>query len=348
MSLLWNLEAHTTSMFRDIQSGVVWTKMDRTKLPQTRTVRQPDVTVLVPTWRRIRELRQCLVALDSQEVKPLEVIVVGSRDDVDLAEAARSLMAEHPNTRILFSPTLGIVSQLNFGLGQVKTNLVFLTDDDGIPTKTWIAAGVELFGPRDVAVIGGPTPEIGRVGLVGRNHRFGQVFGFLTYNLLLNSQMEGRDKYLRHEGLRIGGIGGCNMAFDRRRVPGLDPRLRGKCYHFEDDMILSASRKKLRVVYSPEVLVYHDTRGRDKQSYRNNPSEDAFNVCLVLIKHIGLTRSTFYFLVYIMSDLLTSLRSRNTSKQAVWKLKANLNGMKEALATVLKTTTAPSKGRELA
>ena len=217
----------------------------------------------------------------------------------------------------------------------------------GIPTKKWNAAGVELFGPSDVAVIGGPTPEIGRDRLVGQNHKFGQAFRFFRYGLLVNSQMEEHGKFLRYEGLRLGGLGGCNVAFDRRRVPRFDQRLRATCYHFEDDMILGASRKKHRVVYSPEVLVYHDTRGRNKQSYRSNPSEGTFNMCLVLTKHIGLARSTFYSLVYVMSDLLASLRSMNSSKQAVWKPKANLSGMKAVLAAVLKTTTVPSKGREL-
>ena len=77
---------------------------------------------------------------------------------------------------------------------------------DSVPTKTWATAGVELFGPSNVEVIGGPTPEIGKDRQVGQNHKFGQVFGLLSYSLLVNSQMERHDKYLRHEGLRLGGL----------------------------------------------------------------------------------------------------------------------------------------------
>ena len=112
-------------------------------------------------------------------------------------------------------------------------------------------------------------------------------------------------------------------------------------------MIHCASHKKLRVVYSLDILVYHATRGRNKQSYLGNPSEGAFNMRLVLTKHVGLVRSTLYSLVYVMSDLLTSLKSGNSSKQAVSKPKAILSGIKAALAPVLKTATFPSKGREL-
>jgi GT2 family glycosyltransferase len=122
-------------------------------------------SVVVPTRRRPRLLARCLTALGAQVFDPrgYEVIVVNdggdpaTRDVVDAWVQERGVNGGGPAARYLrLCPARGPAAARNAGWREAAGEVVAFTDDDCIPTRTWLAAGVE-------ALAGGAAGAAGRV-----------------------------------------------------------------------------------------------------------------------------------------------------------------------------------------
>lgn len=97
------------------------------------------LSVIVPTYRRTMELRRCLVGLEQQRVRPLEVLVVARKSD----SATLALLDEYGRTtdlplRILTIDRPGVVAALNLALDNAHGDFVAMTDDDAVPRPDWI------------------------------------------------------------------------------------------------------------------------------------------------------------------------------------------------------------------
>lgn len=141
------------------------------------------ISVVVPTYRRIDELRRCLAALAAQS-RPADQIVVVVRDTDSETQA---FLAEWSQTRSnLVTATVsepGVVAAMNAGLAMAQGDLIALTDDDAAPRLDWLArlethfaneprlAGV---GGRDwvhqncIVSDGAPPPDVGQMNWFGR------------------------------------------------------------------------------------------------------------------------------------------------------------------------------------
>lgn len=114
----------------------------------------PVITVVVPTKDRPAALSRCLAALSTQDVGPLEIVVVddGSRDDRAVARAVGAV----PGARLVRVRGRGPAAARNLGAQVARAPVVCFTDDDCSPDPTWagrLAAAVAS-GPAAAA---GPT-----------------------------------------------------------------------------------------------------------------------------------------------------------------------------------------------
>ena len=106
----------------------------------------PSFTVLIPTYRRPQELRQCVDAVLGQTRPPEQVIVI--RRDTD-EDTVRVLSFENAVEEVVVSEG-GTVAALRAGLSHASGNVVAVTDDDAVPRHDWLerlaAAFDEEFG----------------------------------------------------------------------------------------------------------------------------------------------------------------------------------------------------------
>jgi glycosyltransferase involved in cell wall biosynthesis len=98
----------------------------------------PQVSVVVPTRDRPRQLEACLRALDAQTATSLEIVVV---DDASVdATAVAAVVAEFRRARLVRAGGRGPAAARNVGTAAAKGNIICFTDDDCRPEPQWAAA----------------------------------------------------------------------------------------------------------------------------------------------------------------------------------------------------------------
>lgn len=258
------------------------------------------ISVLIPTLRRQVDLRRCLEALDRQERRPDQVVVVARRDD----DATRLLLEALPAGLLPIDVTHtgggGQVGALNSGLRHASGEVIAILDDDTAPRPDWLARIERHFLQR---------PSLG--GLGGRDNLLTDEAGEET-----KQQTVGRILwYGRWIGQAHRGTGpardveilkGCNMSYRREAIDGIwfDDRLKGQGAQWFNDACFSLTvhRAGWDICYDPAILVdhFHGTRqdGDDRQaSSASEVYAFAFNETLVLTDYLPPVRRAL-FLVF--------------------------------------------------
>jgi len=118
----------------------------------------PLVTVVIPTYARPERLRGCLAALARQTMAAdaFEVVVV----DDGSPEPARPPTADAlagPAVRVIRQENAGPSAARNRGVQEARGQLVAFTDDDCLPTPTWLESLVTAHRQCPDALVGGIT-----------------------------------------------------------------------------------------------------------------------------------------------------------------------------------------------
>lgn len=205
-----------------------------------------SVSVIVPLHRRSPAFEQCVAETLRQLGDRHELIVVSDADPGPLPDGVCVLLTGSAEDT---SPA----EKRDLALAQARGDLCAFLDDDAYPTAGWIERAVERFADPSIAAVGGPgvTPPgsgwrerasgafyespFGSGGLRFRFTPLGSardVDDFPAYNF-----------FVRTAELRA--IGGWASRF----------------YGGEDTKVcLELHRAGHRIVYDPEVLVYHHRR----------------------------------------------------------------------------------------
>lgn len=243
----------------------------------------PLVSVIIPSWNRKGELRECLESIQRQDYPSLEIIVVDESSDgtVDM------LRTEYPHVRV-------IANQVAYGVSYCRnqailasrgTYLLFLDSDIEFPTTGTIATMVTRFQGdpaigelgSEIAVFAGEKDQAFGKGLTRGGYAYripvGRNAPAITACVFLAT---------------------CNCMVRREialQVGGFDPY----CPGCEDvDFALAISKAGYTNYAAFDCAVYHraSTTGRHiDQSYRNCVGRVRF-----LTKHFGLVRTLFQFL----------------------------------------------------
>jgi glycosyltransferase involved in cell wall biosynthesis len=115
------------------------------------------ISVVVPTYQRPDLLGRCLAALDAQDLDPVgyEVIVA---DDAASAITRQQVegFAGQARASVVYVPVTGAhgpAAARNAGWRRARGDVIAFTDDDCIPDRGWLAAGLAAFA-ADAQVIG--------------------------------------------------------------------------------------------------------------------------------------------------------------------------------------------------
>jgi len=212
------------------------------------------VSVLVPSYRRPKDLARCLAALVAQTLKPDRVIVVTRANDFETLEVAKSSDAKLPVELVEVS-TPGQVHALNAGLARCPAGIVAITDDDAAPRPDWLRRIRSHFdADRKVGGVGGRdwVHEQGGV-LDGEKHLVGR---FLWFGRMVGNHHLGAGPAREVDFLK-----GANCSFRIAAIGpiGFDARLRGAGAQVHNDLTASLAVKRAgwKLIYDPMVAVDH-------------------------------------------------------------------------------------------
>ena len=224
------------------------------------------MSVIVPTYRRGKDLRRCLQGLSLQQRMPDEVLVIARPGD----DETRDVLAEWttwPELRMVEVFIAGQVAALNAGLSAATGDIIAITDDDAVPRPDWI---------RQIEAHFASDPRLG--GLGGRDFVhvesgllnsqcdvIGQVlwYGRVVGNHHLASDYQGPVDILK----------GANMSYRAAAINGMrfDEHLRGRGAQVCNDMAFSLNikRKGWTLLYDTKVAIDHYPAPRIGQPLRN-------------------------------------------------------------------------------
>lgn len=241
--------------------------------------RVPEISIILATRNRVESLRETLGALAAQETGgafTYEVLVADNGSSDGTRQAIERCRPGYPvSLRYVFEGCVGKSWALNAGLREARGSIVAFTDDDCLPSPTWLAALWTCFTEAQAdAVAGkvvpkplGPTPEWWDLAVRDINH---MGLGCLDHG---SRRLRTQDGYSCHW------VGG-NMAIRREKaqqVGDFNVRLvRGQDAEYYDRWM----ERGLQVVYEPAALVYHKIgpdrlsvdylrRWRHRQGYYN-------------------------------------------------------------------------------
>lgn len=108
-----------------------------------------DISVIIPTFQRTALLSRCLEALVAQDFEgAYEIIVVSDGEDVSTQELCKKLTDLYPLKSISFTylkKQSGPASARNEGVRLSSGKLIAFTDDDTIPSTSWLSSFYKAF-----------------------------------------------------------------------------------------------------------------------------------------------------------------------------------------------------------
>jgi cellulose synthase/poly-beta-1,6-N-acetylglucosamine synthase-like glycosyltransferase len=255
------------------------------------------MTVLVPTYRRHKDLERCLTALQQQIRSADQVIVVVRDTDRETCQFLDTFAAQPLPLQVVKVTVPGQVTALNFGLDSATGDIIAITDDDAAPHSDWLERIEAHFladdwvggvGGRDYMYYGdrledGAKTTVGKISWFGRavgNHHIG--FGAAR---------------------AVDVLKGANMSYRRTAIEGLqfDNRLRGSGAQVHNDLGFSLTVKKRnwKLIYDPAVAIDHYPAQRFDEDQRNAFNAIAWanrshNETVALLNHLPLPQQIVY------------------------------------------------------
>lgn len=225
-----------------------------------------SVDVVVPSYRRPHQLRECLEGLGDQTLAPERIVVVLRAGDTESEALVSGLQI--PSLRRVSVDRPGVVAAMAAGFVHTAAPLIALTDDDAVPRPDWLERLAGHLSDRRIGAVGGrdviagcadpPTGDVGRVrwwgGHVGNHHR---------------GTGPARE---------VAVLKGVNVAFRAGALalpaPGV-LRGGGAQAHWEILVCAHIRRQGLALLYDPAAVVDHRPGRRYGDDHRSSPSPGA-------------------------------------------------------------------------
>ncbi len=296
-------------------------------------------TVLIPTYRRVKDLERCLKAVKLQSVEAYEILVVVRENDRETHSFLDVFSRELFQLKIINVSEPGQVAALNSGLIAAMGDVIAITDDDAAPHADWLERITNHFlDDEQVGGVGGRDWVYENESLQPLSTKSVVAVGKLQWF----GRMVGNHHLGTGEPREVDILKGANMSYRRSAISGLrfDKRLQGIGAQVNNDAAFSLSvrRQGWKIIYDPLVAIDHypaprldcDQRSHfDSKSYSNA----AYNQSLVMLDNLSKNRSALYFLWAILIGskgcfgLLQLIRFLYAERNlAVLKLKAAILG----------------------
>lgn len=258
------------------------------------------VTVIIPTYRRLDILMQCLHGVYAMNQQPEQVLVVYRPDDdpdtdqwlTEVACPAFSTLQLVP----VFKP--GVVAALNSGLDVAESDIIAIFDDDAVPHPDWLSRILSHFKQTDVGATGGRDvvhghPTVKETTKAGYIDFWGNIIG--NHHIVVGGPRE------------VEVVKGCNWALRRAAIGTLrlDERLLGKGAQVGNELwfCLNLRHQGWKIVLNPNAIVDHYTaeqfdHGRSIWS-RKKCYEHVFNITATQLAYYSWHLKLRYLLFHL-------------------------------------------------
>lgn len=175
-----------------------------------------SVSLIICTFNRSASLRKTLAAVAALDVPPewsAEVVVVDNASTDDTAEVVRRVTLERMELRYVHEARKGKCHALNTGLAETRGDYLLFTDDDVLPSKSWLQAMVEPMLSGQCDAVNGQ--------LVLASHLL-KPWQTSMHKMWLAASVDAESRDWSRE------LIGANMGIRRavlKQVPGYDPEL---------------------------------------------------------------------------------------------------------------------------
>jgi glycosyltransferase involved in cell wall biosynthesis len=256
----------------------------------------PTVSVIIPSYQRVKVLSKCLDALGRMEVLPDEIVVIARDIDTETQEFVRAWISGDPERRVLaIANRPGQIAAMEVGFHASKGAIVAYTDDDAQPHVDWLKRMLAHYQDPTIGGVGGRDLlwrngefMAGKAGRVGYISWYGRITG---------------DSYLEFSGVQeVETLKGVNMSF-RRQFVKFDHNLLGTPTQWPSDtsITLAAKRMGARLICDPNILVDHyefpRPRGDErKQMNLESYTKKSHNITYLLLKYLPWYRWPIFFL----------------------------------------------------
>jgi glycosyltransferase involved in cell wall biosynthesis/2-polyprenyl-3-methyl-5-hydroxy-6-metoxy-1,4-benzoquinol methylase len=223
-----------------------------------------ELSVVIGTYNRRKDLEECLNSLFSLNEPPSEVIVVDSNS----TDGTHELVKRYPLKFVSIKERSMVVAR-NIGLQHATGDVVAYVDDDAVVHKDWSIYILAPYQDKRVGGVGGRvlpygTKETRNASLnrldIGKVFDDGLVLG--NFDLPVPHPIE-VDTFI-----------GCNMSFRRellQKIGRFDENFKSNCFREEVDVCTRMKKYGYKLIYNPEALVWHKWRkyvGDAKPDYK--------------------------------------------------------------------------------
>lgn len=203
----------------------------------------PFVSIIIPYPKDNPYLRECMDSCIKLDYLTYEIILLPDEEEVH----------DWPHTKVIPTGKIGPSEKRDIGLAHAKGEIVAFIDDDTFPVRDWLKHAVRHFEDREIAAVGGPAVTPPQDGL------WQQASGAIYESPLVSGKYTYR--YLPKRKRVVDDYPSCNLIIRRQimeEIGGYDSNF----YPGEDTVIcLKITRDlKKKILYDPEVLVYHHRR----------------------------------------------------------------------------------------
>jgi GT2 family glycosyltransferase len=225
----------------------------------------PTVSVIVVSWQRPANLRRCLVALQQQDHRQIELCLVADPDTG--AAAAAAWQAAGWTGQLAGNPGGNISVARNIGLGMARGDLVAFIDDDAVAEPTWAGRLAAAFTDPTVVAATGHTR--------GRNGISWQWTASEVDATGLDHALPVTKGMTLHQGTPQRAVKpvGTNCAFRRAalmQAGGFDPAYR---FYLEDADIGLRLAALGRTAVVPGAVVHHAFAASDRRRADRVPTD---------------------------------------------------------------------------
>ncbi len=227
----------------------------------------PDVSVIICSYNGARKIGNTLDGVNRQSCRDrVEVIVVDDGSTDETAEIAGSYGARV----IVHDVNRGLAAARNTGVCAAAAPIVAFTDDDAIPTASWLEDLLEVYTAPDIVAVGGAVHPAATTSFIQRYLAANNPLAPLEAELEASSKIAYRAwLYIRRNlllptdrGMRsVYALPGVNLSVRREALIAVgmfDARIRFAGEDEDACRRLRAAFPDCRMVFTPTAAVAHD------------------------------------------------------------------------------------------
>lgn len=226
-------------------------------------------SVIIPSFQRANFLSKCLQSVLCQE-KPndmdYEVIVVIRQGDSD----TESVVREFAGHRLIsvYVDVPGVIQAMKAGVGASKGEIILFIDDDAEAPRSWLLDHCSHYADGNGYVSCVAGRDVLDTAIAEQKFSFGKVGRVTRYGRLIGDHCQ--PERLKQE---IDIPKGVNMSVTRKDLElPVDMSGQGAQIHWEVYLGLALRAGGHKVVYDPDIVVYHHVAPRPSGDHRTDVS----------------------------------------------------------------------------